>query len=337
MVLSHGKIISKDLFSFIPNIPLIDGVELFFVLSGFLIGSILIKEFNTKKSFDLTSLTNFWKRRWFRTLPNYYLILLINFLLIKYNVIDGKIESFNFKFLFFLQNFSTGFTDFFWESWSLSVEEWFYISIPLLIILFSRFFNKKTTLNIVIITLIITPLLYRISISDMSVDSFWWDINFRKVVLTRLDAIGYGVLAAYLKFYYPSFWVKNQNRMFITGLGIFITILYIQSEPNTFYSKTLYLSLTSIGAMLLLSKADSLKTIKYNTLKRIVTHISKISYAMYLVNLALVAQVIDHNFPPQNNLEKFYLYLLYWSATIILSTLLFHFFEKPMMNLRDRI
>ncbi len=56
------------------------GVELFFVLSGFLIGSILYKTF-VNENFTLKSVFHFLKRRWFRTLPNYYLVLLLNILI----------------------------------------------------------------------------------------------------------------------------------------------------------------------------------------------------------------------------------------------------------------
>ena len=306
------------------------------MLSGFLIGSILIKEFNQKKGFSLTSLTNFWKRRWFRTLPNYYLILSINFILVKFNIIEGNIENFNFKFLLFLQNFSSGFTDFFWESWSLSVEEWFYISVPLILLTFNLVFTKKTGILLSILSLILIPLLYRISISGTSVDEFWWDVNFRKVVLTRLDAIVYGVLAAYFKYYYSNFWVKSRNWMFVLGLSLLCISLYLPHDPNAFYTKTFYFSIVSLGAMLLLAKADSLKTPNYLILGKMVTHISKISYSMYLVNLALVAQVIDYNFPAQNNFEKVYLYIFYWTSTILISTVLYKYFEKPIMTFRDR-
>jgi len=61
----------------------------------------------------LKSLSEFWKRRWYRTLPNYYLILLVNYLLVRFEIINGDISQFNWKFLLFLHNFSGPFVDFF--------------------------------------------------------------------------------------------------------------------------------------------------------------------------------------------------------------------------------
>lgn len=105
VVYVHGKLVAKDLFAGLPSLPIMDGVELFFVLSGFLIGGILIKTIERENGMDLPALGHFWKRRWFRTLPNYYLILMVNYLLVRYDFIGGNIENFSFKFLFFLQNF----------------------------------------------------------------------------------------------------------------------------------------------------------------------------------------------------------------------------------------
>ena len=195
----HGKLLSGDAFSFIPDFPLVDGVELFFVLSGFLIGTILISTIEKEQRFDVKSLFNFWKRRWFRTLPTYYFILIINIILTKTTLIGGDINQFNFRFFVFCQNFSSGFYEFFWESWSLSVEEWFYILLPLLILGISRMLSVKKTILVSICVLLLVPLLYRFHISDLKVDSFWWDVEFRRIVLTRLDAINYGVLAAFIK------------------------------------------------------------------------------------------------------------------------------------------
>ncbi|MBC8645384.1 acyltransferase [Flavobacterium lindanitolerans] len=66
------------------------GVEIFFVLSGFLIGRILLQSY-LKEDFSFSQVRNFLKRRWFRTFPNYFLILLVNILIA--SVIGYKIES----------------------------------------------------------------------------------------------------------------------------------------------------------------------------------------------------------------------------------------------------
>ena len=77
------------------------GVELFFVLSGFLIGQILIKEFS--KGITWKSIRQFWIKRWLRTLPLYYLVLILRI------IIDHDMHSLHFIFLqcFFISN-STG-------------------------------------------------------------------------------------------------------------------------------------------------------------------------------------------------------------------------------------
>ena len=53
------------------------GVEIFFVLSGFLIGGILMKIYNAGDKLTFSQIKDFWIRRWFRTLPNYYLAIIL--------------------------------------------------------------------------------------------------------------------------------------------------------------------------------------------------------------------------------------------------------------------
>ena len=76
VVLAHGdKLMPPERYKYFHYI-VFDGVAIFFVLSGFLIGGILIKILN-EKELTFSGMLNFWKRRWFRTLPNYFLILSI--------------------------------------------------------------------------------------------------------------------------------------------------------------------------------------------------------------------------------------------------------------------
>ena len=60
------------------------GVDLFFVLSGFLIGGILLKSLCDGRLNTMGDVFVFWKRRWFRTLPNYYLFLFLALITAKY-------------------------------------------------------------------------------------------------------------------------------------------------------------------------------------------------------------------------------------------------------------
>lgn len=337
VVHSHGKfMLETTLINKLSFLKTIDGVELFFVLSGFLIGGILIKIID-KNNFKLnvSEITRFWKRRWFRTLPNYYLILIINVIFVKLSFIDGDINKFGFDFIIFTQNFFKPLTGFFWESWSLSIEEWFYIILPLCIFFLLKIFPSKKGLLYSIILLMIIPLLYRILNSNQDIDGFWWDVKFRKLIMMRLDTIIYGVLAAYIKYYHKAFWNKSKRGLFIFGLILVLVIPYIPREPNDFFSKTLYFNLTTISAMLLLPLADSIKTFKTKIGKGF-THISLISYSMYLINLGLVAQVIMKHFPIQNPIDGIIKYIIYWVIVIISSTLLYKYFERPIMNLRDK-
>lgn len=337
VVHGHGRFMLKGtpLQNF-PWIKLFDGVELFFVLSGFLIGTILIKLIE-KNSFNLgiKDILNFWKRRWFRTLPNYYLILFVNVLFVKYALIDNDLHQFNYKFFLFLQNFDSPFVGFFWESWSLSIEEWFYIFLPIVLFFIVWKVPSSRGILISIVVLILFPLFYRIFHSAQNVDSFWWDVTFRKVVLMRLDTIIYGVLAAYIKFYHQMFWEKYKVHALIIGIASILVLSRFDFVPNSFFAKTFYFNCVSIGSMLLLPFADSVKNYR-GIIGKALSHISLISYSMYLINLGLVVQVITKHFQILNPTNGFLKYLLYWAIVIISSTLLYFFFEKPMMKLRDK-
>ena len=337
VVMTHGRIIADGLFDFVPFIPWLDGVELFFVLSGFLIGSILIKTAYKNNGLSGATLVHFWKRRWFRTLPNYYLILLANIALVYLGILNGDLSEVNYQFFLFIHNFTDASFNFYWESWSLSIEEHIYLWLPITMLLLSRLLPIKQSILLTILLFIITPLLYRIYIATPDITTYHgWDITFRKAVITRLDAIAYGVLAAYVKFFYPTIWKQYPNQCFALGLVISLVAIYIPRIYEQFYAQTFAFSVVSIGAMFLLPKADSISSFKHKFVGRVVTHISIISYSMYLINLSIVIQLLSKYFVVSNLGETIIRYSLYWLLTIVLSTLIYKFYEKPFLKLRDR-
>jgi len=327
-----------------PNIPyyyLIDGVELFFVLSGFLIGSILIKEYE-KESFNKKSIANFWKRRWFRTLPNYYLILLLNIVFSYFGLNNNDFSQLDWKFFLFLQNFDWHFVGFFWESWSLAVEEWFYLLIPLMLFLAHTVLKKieikkQHIFLVVILFFLISPLVYRYFILvNENLDRFWWDTKTRKIVTFRLDTIVYGVLGAYIKYYYVDFWKKSKYYFLFLGCLLYWFSGRLNGDVNSLFMKVFHFPYVSLLVLFFIPFFDSIKAGKGLVYKSI-THISKISYSMYLIHAALVVQVFTTHFKVETKLESIFVYILMWTVTIIASSLLYKYYEKPITNFRDKV
>lgn len=340
VVTVHGGFIIDKAIPGFPGFSVPDGVELFFVLSGFLIGGMLIRLKESSKLESFPELLNFWKRRWFRTLPAYYLVLLLNLAFAYWGLNNAKAEYFSWKFVLFCQNLANPFTDFFWESWSLSIEEWFYLITPLLIIIANIITGKKAktkhvTFSVIVLLLVI-PLIYRFSISENQLDAFWFDITFRKTVATRLDAIMYGVLMAWLCHYYESAMYKWRWVLFVSGVFLFtFTKQFISTDPTGQNAMTWYFSAMGIGSSLMLPLAASWKSFD-NLFGKAVRHLSTISYSMYLINLGLVAMVLERHFMPQNPLQSITIYISFWVIIVTASTLLYKHFEKPMTDLRDR-
>lgn len=337
VVLGHGRpmLVGTVLEGF-PFFRMIDGVDMFFVLSGYLIGNILLKQLAANDGFSGRDLGPFWVRRWFRTLPNYYLVLLLNYLLIRTGLGGGDLGQFNWKFLLFLQNFSAPFHGFFWESWSLAVEEWFYLFFPILLVLLNRFFNAKTAYFTGVWVMLLFPLLYRACNYDPAITPEYFDLGIRKVVLTRLDSIGYGLLAAYFFRFANGFWAKYRWHSFFVGVAVMVFVLNFDSGISSVYAQVFHYMLSPLTVMFTLPLMSAIKRCPWK-LGAVVTHISKISYAMYLLNLGVVLNLMRHNttfFGPATGLGKFF---GYWAAVLLLSTLLYYCYEKPMTDLRDRL
>ena len=108
-------------------------VEIFFVLSGFVLGNQLIKVHNEKNNLKI-----FYIRRLLRTIPLYLVALIF------YTAISNNFNLDFFKFLIFIQKIIPNFVDnnYFMVAWSLSIEEFFYLLFPIYLILLNLGFLK---------------------------------------------------------------------------------------------------------------------------------------------------------------------------------------------------
>ncbi|MDO5970436.1 acyltransferase [Flavivirga aquimarina] len=319
------------------------GVDLFFVLSGYLIGGILLKQIN-EGNVKINDFLYFWVRRWFRTLPNYFLILILNILLF-YFLHEKIIENVGYFFVF-LQNFSSPHPDFFTESWSLSIEEYAYIVGPLILfVLLSLFKNgaKKQlylAMSLVVI-IVITFLRIDYHTSHDIISHHDWSQHIRKVVVYRMDSIYYGFLAAYIAQSYNLIWNRYKKWFLIMGVLLFLVLhcciflFNMQPENHQLFFNIFYLPLLSISLLLFFPFFSNWK--KGGLFKHTITKISVLSYALYLINYSLVLLTIQNfiNVEDASLTVNFLILLLYWFSSFGLSHLLFKYFEIPMTNLRD--
>lgn len=345
VVTKHGTYLLPSERRHIIDFFLFDGVTIFFVLSGFLIGKILIRTLENKK-ISVKLILNFWIRRWFRTLPNYYLILMLLLLLNFIFTADFSIYENRYYFIF-SQNLIYNHPKFFPEAWSLSIEEWFYLLIPIILLIILKTVTasvrKAVLLTSLSILICVTTVRYFRFIS-LTVSPVDWGPLFYGQVVSRLDSIMYGVLGAYCFFYFNDFWVKYKRVFLLIGIVLFINIKFklINFETFGLYHSVFSSSVYALATLFLLSFLSSLKEGK-GFVYRFVTYISLISYSMYLINLTVVQlwilRSIDWSYLYDFNGYLFLLirYMLYWFFTIVISILIYKYFEIPIMNLRDRI
>lgn len=313
------------------------GVEVFFVLSGFLIGRIIIKDIVSSN--DWSSLKVFYLRRWFRTLPLYYLMV-FGFLLV-----TGRTHYW--ENLFFIQNFNEDHLDKFPVSWSLSVEEWFYLFIPVLFLISGTFIkNAKKSFFIVCFFVISFELLARVGYSILSNPTFNHDI--RKQVYFRLDSIMVGVLLSGIYVYYRAIYDKiaNSKMLFMVSsvlLMIGLAFMYKINDDvnNSFFAKTLYFTLNSIFIAISLSFIESHKAI--NTIKnplfiKLIYIVSITSYASYLIHVYVFRGIeqFTHNYIT-NGISLILIWLVAVILVTVISYFIYKYFEEPVLKFRDKI
>lgn len=332
VVYSHADDLLYRFFEVDTGVSDVDGVDIFFVLSGYLIGWILLRTAENTSIPWYKRLLDFWQRRWLRTLPNYYLFLLINIAMVYFTLAPGLVNVNTFAYFIFLQNLMIPLELLFFESWSLAIEEWFYLIFPLLLfaVLMWRSSVRDAFLAATLFMIVFSTAM-RFQAIDTVEDMFKWDLLIRKIVVLRLDTIGYGVLAAWVHRYFSERWSRFKYPLFIIGLVGFSLAVWWRGDDHLWYMGACYYSIASLSMALWLPALTLWKSA--GTRGAVITFLSKISYALYLVNMPM-RNLVDDLLPDRSLYATLAIYLLYWVLCIAVSTLVYRFWERPFMELR---
>lgn len=295
------------------------GVEVFFTLSGFLIGSILVKKIKS----DTLNLIEFWKRRWYRTFPMYFFTVL---LVIIVNVIFSKdIPNDLWKFFLFSQNIIEK-NAFFAVSWSLTIEEWFYITYPIVLFLTNKFLSKKSwylsILLFMIAGIIIRYIGYNngVEISDI-----------RNSLIYRIDSILYGVLFAFL-LDQKSLNKKQVYSLSLVAIILLILSLFIIKKTSVLAIFAFPILNFSIGLFIPLLLTFNINN---KNIRNFFTIISLISYSLYLLHHDIIWQIIYNTYAPHTVFALIIVIIFYILLTFILSFITYLLIELPFILLRD--
>lgn len=287
------------------------GVDLFFVLSGWLLGRQLIRELRDTGAIDLR---RFWYRRWLRTLPAYYAVLALTF---AWQLAKGN-RDLRLSYLFFGQSYLTD-LPYFGVSWSLCVEEHFYLAVAPLLLLFWRWRPALALLP----ALLALPAACR---------AFGWYTHAGVETHARYDPCAVGVLLAAVDVTLPRVWAVLRRLaplLAVAGLAVAARDIACRLNPQWGLGDRGVLAWALIfGSWVLLAAARPNWPIG-----RVpgVRYVAERSYAVYLLHpeaFALLRRVEGLSFGA--------FVILTWVLSLTLAEVLYRLVEVPGMRLRER-
>ena len=309
------------------------GVDLFFVLSGFLIAGLLFKE---HQQYHQISFKNFFIRRGFKIYPAFYFLLFVSlfedFTTFAITPLTVASES------LFLQDYLSGIWD---HTWSLAVEEKFYILLPLLLIYLNRQHRAPAQppfyqLPALFLGLAISCLVLRI----------WTSVTLPYSHLThlfpfhlRMDSLFFGVLLSWFSFYQPhdfSTTARQHVRLFLflgTALLIPPFIFPVQNSPLIYTVGPTIFYLGSGLILMALVHHDFKPAFLVNSLALIGAH----SYSIYLWHIPIARWSPFLLKPLMGHYFNWLSYTLFYiTISITVGIVMAKIVEFPMLRLRER-
>lgn len=311
------------------------GVDLFFVLSGFLVSGLIFKEYSRYGTLDLK---RFYIRRGLKIYPAFYFFLLIaagvNLLLFhSFHITPAQLlhEA------LFVQNY---FARAWMHTWSLAVEEHFYILLGLLLLLLFRTAKKGHDPF-----RYITPIFIFVACACLGLriySAIHIPFNFDKHLAPthlRIDSLFYGVLLSY---YYHFHFDRMNNfftrfRIWIVFVSICVLLAGIGIPHHSFFGHTLEQTCLYFGfgnIMLLLLLTDWLQRVVPAVAIRAIAFVGEYSYSIYLWHIAILDWLQRFIPKAMPDLLTFAMYLI---VSIAFGIIMASIIEFPFLRLRDKL
>ena len=323
------------------------GVDLFFVLSGYLIADKLFREFEARGKIDFRG---FFLNRVLRIIPAYLVVVALYFSFPFLQ--EGRGLQPLWKFLTFTQNISIDlYRNTFSHAWSLCVEEHFYLLLPILLhIIFSKKLSHRAVYFFVAVAAL--GIIIRYSIWEAFVAGAYGQVRIMAAIKTiyyptycRLDGLLVGVSIASIFRYSPTLkekLVKHGNVLL--ALSILLLIVTYFLFGGSLVSQEFTSLLTAVFGFPLVSIAYGLMVIAAMSPKCFLSRykfwptamLATLSYAIYLSH-KMVNHIVNAQFKHVLMLESVQAFWICLFGAVLLGLALHLLVEKPFLMLRDKL
>ena len=314
------------------------GVDLFFVLSGYLIGGQLLAPLATNQRI---ALGRFLTRRALRILPAYLVVLSIYVFLPSWR--EYPEMSPPWKFLISVQNIGLHGGTAFSHAWSLAVEDQFYLLLPLVLLFVNRWRRAAVLVPCFIVLggFALRWFLARQNLGETGVSFRGFQTWIYYATWTRLDPLVFGVALAAIEKFRPRWWERLLNLapwLWLPGLALIISAFWIE-EPGVINvtSAVWQFLLIALGMAALLICAVSPRLPFRRTNIPGAAFIASIAYSAYLIQKLVIHFV--QQFCASHNITTTSAGALAAVQVCVfaVATVLFFAIERPFLQLRHRL
>lgn len=316
------------------------GVDLFFALSGYLIGNQI---FAAMRSSDGFSLRHFYARRFLRTLPNFYLVLALYFLWPAFRG-DAPLLPL-WKYLSFTQNIALEPGTAFSHAWSLSIEEQFYMLLPALALAGAALGSSGRVAWVAVALAFGAGMLCRADawLDHVQGQANWMRAYYKYIYYSsfcRFDELLAGVALALLKNQQPALWQRLSrygNAFFVAGVLVTLLACALFLRDHFGFAVTVFgYPLLALGIAMLIFAAAAEGSLLREARIPGAGSLALWSYAIYLTHKQLCIIIGDQLRAAGYNVESPGAIALLLFASLAAGWLLYRLVETPFMALRER-
>ena len=305
------------------------GVDVFFVISGYLITTIILAELEQGKF----SIVNFYERRARRILPALFVIMLVSFILGYFLLMPDEFKNLGQSFVatsLFSNNVLLGLTSGYWDlasefkpllhTWSLGVEEQYYVIVPVLLLVFWKI--GRGSIVFLLWSIFLASLLFAVWFVNISPK---WSFY---LLPTRAWEICIGALAAIYSIKHSKSIEEFKYSGAISLIGLILIIYSILVFDSTFLSPGLLLLIPTVGAGLLIIFCRP-NSIAFSVLgNRAAVFLGLLSYSLYLWHQPIFAFLRAYSDEHPSSFS----FLTLIPLVFLLSYLTWRFVESPFRN-----